>query len=597
MSLEEQIVEWSASRPRPPWQRAIFRRVAMGAILSEADYDKLADPLRPSKAVEDATFGLENLPQVSAGDPTVSLVSIASLEHVNALASDRPLTFEPTGLTFVYGDNASGKSGYARMLKRIARARNQEEILSDVFRDTALAKPKAALTVMVGGDETTLTWPQSTRPELQRMLFYDKACGDAYIETESDFPYRPSALFVMDGLIQACVAIRSRIEAKLEENARLARTLPLVDEEVKRTEIGRYLEQLLGHSTLAVLDTLIEKLSASKETIDDLRSEEGRLRTADTRKERHKLDRHATKLDSLRTHLEHVSSALGEDAIATLHQERDRLKALQEAADFLAKSFQSELLLGVGTSPWKELWESARLFPEAQAYPHDTFPFVGEEARCVLCQQPLGEEACERLSGFERFVQDDTQRRLREARAKWGGRVEGLTNLRTATEASDTNLNDVHVEHAELARETRVLLDKYEAARASIVDALASAQEFPRSGVTSAETTSRLNAGAAAARVAAEGLSNPESIKQRLAAFTAKRMELELLQEAKNQRTLFAGEIVRRKERDVLEAIKSAATGPITKKILELSEDNITEVVRDTFTRETDRLHLASGRA
>ena len=45
------------------------------------------------------------------------------------------------------------------------------------------------------------------------MLFYDDACGGAYISTESDFPYRPSALFVMDGLIEACVELRSRLDA------------------------------------------------------------------------------------------------------------------------------------------------------------------------------------------------------------------------------------------------------------------------------------------------------------------------------------------------------------------------------------------------
>jgi hypothetical protein len=45
--------------------------------------------------------------------------------------------------------------------------------------------------------------------------------------------------------------------------------------------------------------------------------------------------------------------------------------------------------------------------------------------------------------------------------------------------------------------------------------------------------------------------------------------------------------------RESLEAAKSAAAhGPITNKILELSEENITEVVRDTFTRESDRLQL-----
>jgi len=98
--------------------------------------------------------------------------------------------------------------------------------------------------VRVGDRETSVNWPESTPPELQRMLFYDEACGEGYIATESDFPYRPSALFVMDGLIEACVAIRTRIDAKLEQNVRRAKSLPMIDEDVKETEAGRYLRKL-----------------------------------------------------------------------------------------------------------------------------------------------------------------------------------------------------------------------------------------------------------------------------------------------------------------------------------------------------------------
>ncbi|MGO9570905.1 MAG: AAA family ATPase [Desulfomonilaceae bacterium] len=591
MSLEEQIVDWSDSRPR--WQRAILRRVAIGDVLSDADYDRLVDALLESREVGDTKFGFEHLPQPAAGDPPVRLISIADLQHVNALASDKPLTFEDTGFTIVYGHNASGKSGYARLLKRIARSRSQEEVLSDVFRETKSEKPKALVTVRVGDDEVPLTWPESSRPELQRMLFYDEECGEAYIATESDFPYRPSALFVMEGLVQACVAIRTRVEAKLEENAKLARSLPGIEQDVRGTEIGKYLEQLSGASSLETLDLIVSKPRPSTETIDDLKHEEARLHTADTTKERQKLSRYASKLDALRSHLEDLNHALGDDAIATLQDEREQLKALEEATELLAKSFQSEPLLGVGTSPWKEMWESARRFSETEAYPGHSFPVVTDDARCVLCQQPLLQEACERLSRFEHFVQDDTQLRLRGARAQWNKRADALANLRTVPEAIETNLIDLEDEHTELVREMRMLLAAYETTRASIVNALSSTTDFPRSAISPAETSARLELAAAASRTAAEVLSDPETIRKRLVTITVTTKELELLQKAKDQRALIGAEIARLKKREALEAIKNAAaTGPITKKILEFSEDHVTEVVRDSFTRETDRLQL-----
>lgn len=565
----------------------------MGEVFSAEAYDQLVGALVESKDVGSADFGLEQLPQVAAGDPPVRLDSITNLEHVNALASEKPLTFEATGLTIIYGDNGSGKSGYARLLKRIARARHREEVLSDVFRDTSLAKPKAALTVTIGDGETSLLWPEATSPELRRMLFYDAACGDAYIATESDFPYRPSALFVMDGLIEACVAIRSRINAKLEHNKRSATALPAVDDDVKETNVGRYLMQLSGTSSLEVLDGLIESLDSSAETIHELKDQEARLRVADTTKEMQRLHRQAIKLDSVRTHLLSLHGALGDNAVAALQQDRDRLRAIEQAADLLAKSFESEPLTGIGTSPWKELWESARRFSAAHAYPDNPFPVLGEAARCVLCQQLLEEKARERLSRFERFMQADTQTKAREARAKWAVKVQGLTNLRTTHGVIEMNVRDLEGDYPELVREVRTLLVEYQVAGTTIVDAISTTEVLLRSGLVPAETLSRLEAAAAAATSEAEGLSDPGKIRTRLGVVTAKRKELELLQELKVQRKLVADEIARRREYESLEAVMSAAaTGPITKKVLELSEDNITEVVRDTFTRETDRLRL-----
>ena len=117
------------------------------------------------------------------------------------------------------------------------------------------------------------------------MLFYDGACGNAYIATESDFPYRPSALFVMDGLIHACGEVRTRIDTRLAENGRAARSIPTVADEAKETEVGKFLSRLSGSTSVDALDVLIMNFDVSSETIDDLKDQEVRLRSSDTSKE------------------------------------------------------------------------------------------------------------------------------------------------------------------------------------------------------------------------------------------------------------------------------------------------------------------------
>ena len=452
---------------------------------------------------------------------------------MNALASDQPLTFEPNGLTIVYGDNGSGKSGYARLLKRITRARHQEEVLSDIFRDTAVEKPTASLLVRIGDQNRAITWPGPARPELQHMFFYDGACRDAYIATESDFPYRPSALVVMDGLISACVAVRSRIDSRLSENVRSVVRLPVVGDEMKSTEAGKFLERLSGSTPMGSLNKLIARFDGSSETIDELKAEEALLRNADTSKEQKSLTRQAEKLDALRNHIEKLHSVLGEDGLASLQESRDKVEILQESADLLARSFGSDLLPGVGSSPWKALWESARRFSEEQVYPDRSFPVVEDESRCVLCQQLLDSEGRDRLSRFEMFVKDDTQTRLGEARRFHDAQVENLSKLAISTEAVESNRRDLEPIHTDLIKDFWALLDSYEKAKKQARDALTGTERLELPGIEFTTILTQFTEAAKRARKLAEDLDDPGVVQQRLAMVTAKRQERELLQQIK----------------------------------------------------------------
>jgi ABC-type molybdenum transport system ATPase subunit/photorepair protein PhrA len=52
-------------------------------------------------------------------------------------------------MTVVYGDNGSGKSGYARLIKRMVRSRHQEEILPNILARTDGA-PEAVVAYSLG---------------------------------------------------------------------------------------------------------------------------------------------------------------------------------------------------------------------------------------------------------------------------------------------------------------------------------------------------------------------------------------------------------------------------------------------------------------
>lgn len=591
MALEEQIVAWACQRPA--WQREIMLWIAQGKVLSDSYYDRLIEDIVASVPVTDTKFELEHMPAISDQAPSIRINSIASIKHVNALASHQPLTFAPCGLSIVYGDNGSGKSGYARLLKRITRARHQEEVLSDVFRDTASDKPSACLDVSIGGQDTAVTWPETAQPELQRMHFYDRACMKAYISTESDFPYRPAELDVMHGLISACVTMRERIGHRLSENAQSKESLPTISEEAKDTEIGQFLKQLSGSTTIEGLDKLLTPLTESPSIIDEIRTEENRLRNADSGQEQQYLMRQADKFEALHKHIEVVHKVLGNDGLARLQASRGRFKQLQEASTKLAQAFESEPLPGVGGSPWQFLWEAAKRFSVEEAYPDRSFPFVEEESRCVLCHQILEPEGQERLRRFEDFIKDDHQVKLDEARQVYDTLVGNLTEVPISTEAVEINLRDLESSHAEQIRGYEELLDRYQKAQETAFGTLSGTSPLVFPDIEPADILAQLAQAAAKTRQAATDLGDRDAVKLHLAQVTARRQELDLLQDVFNARETITREIQRLQERTALEEAKNAAaTGPITRKISEFTEEAITEVVRDQFTRETERLQL-----
>ena len=425
------------------------------------------------------------------------------------------------------------------------------------------------------------------------MLFYDSACGGAYIADEADFPYRPYALFAMDGLIAACSTMRGLIDAKLNENARAARQLPRATEETSQTGAAKFLAGLSAGSSIEKLDALVGTLGDPGISIGAVESEETTLRSADTRQARHSLNRTVERLESLRDHIELIDSVLGEEASSRVSRVGEELRRIEEAAEQHAESLRSEELPGIGSPAWKVLWDSAKRFSESHAYVDQRFPVTGLDGRCVLCLQPLRESGGGVLSRLDQFVNNDIQVRREETQSKYAALLEARKSLQVFGGAIDSHLRDLEGSHADEVGFVRALLKRYEATQGEelTLDSLRVTAEpaAPDKG----EVIDKLREAATESRKLADDLGDAEQIQRRLRAVMKKRREIELLMEMKSARDAIAGEIARLGVRGRLENLKQAAnTGPITKKILELSEDTITEVVRDRFTRETDRLGL-----
>ena len=102
----------------------------------------------------------EHVPGPEAAETIVNLRGIHSVKNVNALKAGERLTFDKIGLTVVYGDNGSGKSGYARILKKVCRARTSskdDEILPNIY-ETKTGHQEAVIDFSVDNHNRSEAW-------------------------------------------------------------------------------------------------------------------------------------------------------------------------------------------------------------------------------------------------------------------------------------------------------------------------------------------------------------------------------------------------------------------------------------------------------
>ena len=93
------------------------------------------DPVKVAKLSDDAS-----LLDVSSG---LFLTQLRDLKNVNALVEGQEIEFNPK-LTVVFGENACGKTGYVRVLKKAAAVRTSETVLPDVSQVQRTGQPPAA---------------------------------------------------------------------------------------------------------------------------------------------------------------------------------------------------------------------------------------------------------------------------------------------------------------------------------------------------------------------------------------------------------------------------------------------------------------------
>jgi len=410
------VLVWSADSPS--WQRDALRRLATQVALEPAEIDEL---VAICKGENQATpLEAEHLLDPSRDHGEVHLRQVRGVKHVNALAPDQRLSLHRIGLTIVYGDNGSGKSGYARILKKACRARMPariEEIIPDIY-DASPGTPCATIEYAVNGQNHTCAWQlgQAADNALSAVSVFDSRTANVHVDETNDVAYTPAPLKLLGTLAQLCKSVKDKLAAEIMQiKARTPQSIKTPSCS-PTTAVGNLIVRLAANTTPAEVEALA---NLSQPELDRLAQLTADL-SGDPARASRQLAALRAKVEGYVSRLDRLFASITEDGANSLRQIAQECHIARRAAEAASSAlFSDEPLPQIGSEVWQSLWTSARAFSDDEAYPDRRFPVTDPGSVCVLCQQELTPIVADRLNRFEAFVRDDSQQRAEAARGAY----------------------------------------------------------------------------------------------------------------------------------------------------------------------------------
>ena len=577
------LPEWFKKRPK--WMIKAANRLLEKGDLENQDIIDLAELCK-----KEAVGELDVAEPIMSGHAfgvtstkKLRLCSIGNVQGINALAPKKPLDFGTGNLAIVYGQNGSGKSGYVRILKHACGARSPGILHPNVYSSTP-SHQKCSITYELDGSPVELDWEVDSGiiDNLRSVDIFDSSCGRVYITEENEVSYEPPVLSFFSELIDICEKVSGILKT---EESKLISSKPALPGEYAVTASGQWYSKL---SSKIISEDIAKHCKWTGTDENDLVEIQKRLAEPDPAEKAKQLRKQQQHAEALIKDTETLLKQLSDENCRRIISLKKKALLKRDAAKVAAEQVFSDAPLdGIGSEVWKQLWELARKYSQEQAYKDITFPFVGEDSRCVLCQQPLSEDARKRMLSFEAFVKGEAQKDAQAAKKEFDEALESIGELPTS-ESVKTKVDAAGLSHGE----DECPLDKYYVALRNRKEKLLAAESAEKLGTLPQcdELIAKVKEKIATYDESAKKYEE-DAQKDNRSKLKEKLLELQTRKWLSQQRKHIEDEIKRLKTIDELcAATRLTNTKGLSQKKGELAEALITDAFVRRFNRELKQL-------
>jgi energy-coupling factor transporter ATP-binding protein EcfA2 len=420
-TLETEVKKFADGLPY--WSKFLAEKILLGNAISDNDidtsYSYLLEQLKLKNETEKPEISINYNSENSVNYKTdLLLTKLENVEGVNALTENHTIEFSPN-LTIVYGANGSGKSGYVRLLKKVFYSKAPEEILPNVYLENGHKPVNAKFTFKSNNTETSLEYADKHNAEFEQFAVFDGKSVLKLLENKNEFEFRPAGLSFFADYISAISRVEQKLNAdiKTKQTGNTANDLSALFD--GNSEIKTLVQNLKAETKI---DDLIKYTPFSdedktqKEAIQN-QYDELLLASKGKEKEIENLESIKSLLAQNKQAIEKLThyfttETIGKVKTAITDCVTKEVTAKAEGVE----NFKTDKIEGIGTTEWKNFIVSAETFAKTQKVENVVYPENTDN--CLLCQQPLSDEAQKLISNYWIFIKSVAEQNAKQAQEK-----------------------------------------------------------------------------------------------------------------------------------------------------------------------------------
>ena len=410
------LIEWANDRDH--WIRKLVADViATRSELSDQGIADLSDRFLREKGLDQRDpLIVERLhaPQHSAtATKTIHLVSLEHIENVNALTPDQKIELHPR-LTICFGENASGKTGYVRILKRAAAVRTAQPVLPNIHTSIARQEPRATIKIKLGDEEQSIDWRGEEYVEvLNRVNVFDARAAVVHLTEDLSYSYTPADLSLFPLVLNGIERVQKKLQAAQKE--RQPRQNPFVSHFRRESELYAKIDGLGPSTDLQEIETLAQVSDEEEASLPELHKKVAALQSDSVQIQIEATKQEKTTLAAVLSIAETIAGFGREAYREALVDLRTTRVNLEQAT---REALTGENVPGILGPGWQAFIEAA----EGYIREVGLDPYPSSDVPCIYCRQPLDDAAAKLIQKYRDYCNAELRRTVEQA----AGRVQAL---------------------------------------------------------------------------------------------------------------------------------------------------------------------------